>query len=142
MSNNSSQQIVDGYLAIILDEKSQQLLLKRFPALYPKVFAHHVTVAFKPPMDVYDQYKAYLGQPVTLQVRAYAKDDKCQAVGVEAVGADVAQIFKNKKYHITISTNGVAPFYSNVLLEKGYEPVAGELTLAATFEFIEHKPRV
>jgi hypothetical protein len=134
MENTSD--IVDGYLAIILDEESQKLLLDAFPPLHGKVFAHHVTVAFKPTVAVYDEYEKSLGQKVALAVYGYAKDDKGQAVVVRS------DILKDEKiYHITISTEGVSPVYSNTLLEKGFEAIAEPLVLHGTFEFIEHQRR-
>jgi len=133
MQNTPPMKIVDGYLAIILDDSSQKELLRRYPSLYPKVFAHHVTIAFKPLVEVYEHYEKYLGSPVTLTAYGYAKDEKAEAI---LVGAD---IFKDEHFHITLSTNGVAPVYSNALIQKGYETIPEPFTLQAKFEFIKHE---
>ncbi len=127
--------IMDGYLAIVLTEESQGQLLARFPPSHPKVFAHHVTVAFKPTVEVYEQYKKYLGLPVTLRVYGYAKDEKGEAVVVDT------DVLENKKQHITISTNNTPPFYSKTLVENGYETLSEPFTLNAVFVFIDHQKK-
>ncbi len=126
------QHIMNGYLAIILTPESQKVLLNKFPPLYPKVFAHHITVAFKPTTEVYDQYKSYIGSLVTLSVYGYAHDEKCEAVVVKT------DVLKNTESHITISTNGVAPVYSKTLLQKGFTTITEPFTLNAKFEWIQH----
>lgn len=126
---------MDGYLAIILTEDSQKILLSKFPPAYQKVYAHHVTVVFKPTVDVYEKYKKYLGQSVTLRVYGYAKDEKGEAVVV----AD-GELLKDRLYHITLSTNNVPPVYSNILLEKGHTIISEPFLLQGVFRFIERDP--
>lgn len=125
-------QEMDGYLAIVLTPESQKLLLERFPPSYAKVYAHHVTVAFKPTFDVYEQYKKFLGSPVTLRVCGYVKDEKGEAVAVDT------DVLEDKKQHITISTNNTPPFYSKTLVERGYETLSEPFMLNAVFVFINH----
>lgn len=127
---------MDGYLAIILDGDSQKLLLEKFPPLYGKVFAHHVTLAFRPPVDVFEKYKKHIGTSVALKVYGYAKDEKGEAVLVQEVGTD---ILESRPQHITISTNNVPPAYSKILLEKGYVSIDGPFLLRGICEFVEHK---
>lgn len=124
---------MDGYLAIVLTPDSQKLLLEKFPPTHPKIFAHHVTVAFKPTPSVYEQYKKFLELPVTLRVYGYAKDEKGEAVVIDT------DVLENKKQHITISTNNTPPFYSKTLVERGYETLSEPFTLNAVFVFIDHK---
>ena len=131
MKNNSK--IMDGYLAIVLTEESQQTLLAKFPPSYAKVYAHHVTVAFKPTAEVYEKYKKYLGLSVALRVYGYAKDEKGEAVVVDG------ELLKDRMYHITLSTDNVSPVYSNTLLEKWYSAITEPFLLQGVFEFIERK---
>jgi hypothetical protein len=123
---------MDGYLAIVLDHDSQKKLLEKFPPSHPKVFAHHVTVAFRPTTEEFDMFKKYIGTVVSLNVRGYAKDEKGEAVVVDT------EILKDRLNHITISTNRIAPYYSKNLLEKGYTPLTEPFELQGTFEFIKH----
>ncbi|MFA6158220.1 MAG: hypothetical protein WCV82_04035 [Candidatus Paceibacterota bacterium] len=123
---------MDGYLAIVLDNDSQGLLLKRVSPSYPKVYAHHVTVSFRPSVDVYDEFKAHLGEKIELRVCGYAKDERVETVVVET------DILKGRLNHITVSTNNVAPFHSKALVEKGYAQMAEPFVLQGTFEFIQH----
>lgn len=127
---------MDGYLSITLTPESQQLLVKIFPPVHPKVFAHHVTIAFKPSVEVYDAWKQYIGQTINLTVYGYAKDEKGEAVMVDG------DILNGKKHHITLSTNQVAPIYSITLLQKGYQELEMPFALQGIFEWIEHKPRI
>jgi hypothetical protein len=124
--------VMDGYLAIFLTEESQKLLLSKLPPTHPKVYAHHVTVAFKPTVDVYEYYKKYLGQKIALRVYGYTKDEKGEAVVVDT------DILEDKKQHITLSTNNTPPFYSKILVEKGFATLGEPFLLQAVFEFIEH----
>ena len=73
-------QIVDGYLAVVLDKASQARLLEKFPPSHSKVFAHHVTVAFKPTIEFFNEYKKYIGRPAILNVFGYAKDENGEAM--------------------------------------------------------------
>ncbi len=127
-------EILDGYLAIVLTEESHRLLLGAFPPLHEKVYAHHVTVAYKPTATIYKEYEKDLGTPVSLTVYGYAHDEKGQAV---VVRSDFLK--GNKLHHITISTKGVAPVYSNVLLEDGFEEIAEPFVLNGTFEFVDYQ---
>ncbi len=45
----------------------------------------------------------------------------------------------HRLHHITVSTKGVAPVYSNVLLEDGFEEIAGPFVLNGTFEFVDYQ---
>ena len=125
--------ILDGYLAIILTEESQKLLLTKFPPSHPKIYAHHVTVVFKPTVEIYEKYEKYLGSKVDVRVYGYTKDEKGEAVVVDT------DILEDKRHHITISTNNTPPFYSKTLVEKGYKDLTEPFMLRGIFEFIDHK---
>jgi len=132
MNNNYSENTVNGYFAIVLSKESQDLLLKTFPPMHPKIFAHHVTVAYKPTEDIYKKLEKYLNSKIEIDVCGYAEDEKGQAVVAEA------DLLKDKVHHITISTNNVPPVYSNELIEKGYKAISPTLKLQGTFEFIKY----
>lgn len=100
----------DVFLSAVLTPESQRLLLERVPPVHQKVYAHHVTMAFKPDPATLDRYRPLIGQKLRIPVTAVAVDDKAQAV---VVGADS----ENEVAHITISVaEGVEPSYSNTLL--------------------------
>lgn len=98
------------FVSAVLTPDSQRRLLEAVPPVHPRVYAHHVTMAFKPEPEVLAKYQQMAGQRVRIPVTAYAVDDKAQAV---LVGADS----ENEFPHITISVaEGVSPVYSNELM--------------------------
>ena len=87
---------------------------------YKKLYMHHVTVAYKPSEQDVLEIEKYVhnGEDVVIKLgrRFWAK-------GVEAIEAQVIVPttqnivpVKNKKPHITISTDGKAPVLSNDML--------------------------
>lgn len=105
-------------VSAVLTPESQRDLLQRVPPVHKWVKAHHMTIAFNPPLDRFEQlYKPQIGQPVRLAVVGVAQDDKAQAVLVEGPSA-------NARPHITIScADGIPAKYSNELLSSGWTPV-------------------
>ncbi len=75
---------MEGYLAAVLDEKSQALLRAQFPPKHAQEFYHHMTIAFQPTKSVYDNYAEKLNGEIELNIIGYAEDDKGQAVIVDA----------------------------------------------------------
>jgi len=102
----------------LLTPGSQQILLQRIAPVHEWVKGTHMTIAFNPPMERFEQkYQPIIGQPVALRVVGQAQDEKGQAVVVEAMS-------ENRIPHITIScASGIGPVYSNQLLAGGYEPL-------------------
>jgi len=98
------------FVSAVLTPESQRRLLERVPPVHPRVYAHHVTLAFKPEPEVLERYRQLEGQRLRVPVTAVCVDDKAQAV---LVGVDS----ENEYPHITISvTEGTPPAYSNELL--------------------------
>ena len=96
----------------VLTPESHKLLLERIPAKHATVYAHHVTLAYKPSPEVLAKYQPMAGERIQLPVTAEVSDDKGQAV---LVGADS----ENEYPHCTIScAEGVRPVYSNELFDK------------------------
>lgn len=130
--------LLDGqsgvFVSATLTPESQQLLLERVPPVHPFVHAHHMTIAFDPPVERYaDVYEPMIGKNVVLRVVGVAQDDRGQAVAVEGQS-------ENKAPHITIScADGVPAKYSNELLSKGWTPVSS-FELQATVEAVPLKP--
>lgn len=114
VENQIIETLLDGqdmFVSAVLTPESQTLLLKRVPPIHEKVYAHHVTMAYKPDPVTLEYYRQFEGKPLRIPVVATAQDDKAQAV---LVGAES----ENDYPHITISTaDGVAPAYSNTLLK-------------------------
>lgn len=107
------------YSAIFLTPESRSALLEYFPAIHPNVFAHHVTLMFKPSSAHLDSLD--IGRYVAFDVVGYAADDMGQAVAVRLpLDIDCAKSIP----HVTISTApGIGPKYSNSLLAVDIEPV-------------------
>lgn len=100
----------DMFVSAILTPESHRRLLEKVPPVHPVVYAHHVTMAYKPEPDALERYRAMEGLRIKVPVAAVCVDEKGQAVlvGVES---------ENEYPHITISTaEGVEPVYSNELL--------------------------
>jgi hypothetical protein len=112
------------FFSIVLDVDSQERVAAF--AVHPKVFAHHVTVAYDPSVERAAEIRVLLGKKYSFQGYAIATDERCQALRVEGVPSD------RKQPHVTISVvEGTKPVYSNELLERVEgEPV--ELVLTGT----------
>lgn len=96
------------YSAVVLDEKSHNLLLKRFKSEIPKdwkTIAHHMTIAFGKGVDNPED----LGQQATLKVTELGISDMAIAARVEGYPST------NNVPHITlaINPNGGKAFMSN-----------------------------
>ncbi len=106
------------FISATLTPQSKALLLERFPPIHSEVHAHHMTMAFDPPVEHYlEHYNTLIGQPLSIKVIGVAEDDKGQAVRV--VGPS-----DNTNPHVTIScAKGVPAKYSNQLLSSGWNPV-------------------
>lgn len=107
------------YWAVLLDEKSRNMLKAAIPPKHDNVYAEHVTILFAPTDKQDVKMFARWGERVELFVTGVAEDEKGQAVivhGIERVGGGIP--------HVTIScADGTKPVYSNNLLQKGYTPV-------------------
>jgi hypothetical protein len=114
------------YTAIFLDELSQKILLKAFPPIHPKVFGHHVTLAFRPSAELVAKFAPQLGNVVDFVVVREMFDDKGQAVKV-TLPAFYDQ-FGAQRHHVTISCVG-SPVYSNELMLQEGRPLENPLHL-------------
>lgn len=111
------------YSAVFLTPESKQALLKAFPAIHPKVFAHHATLMFRPSPGHLATLE--VGRRVDVEVYGYASDERGQAVAVR-LPDDVN--CANDNPHVTISVvEGEAPKYSNQLLSNGVKKIASFL---------------
>jgi hypothetical protein len=103
------------YAAVFLDESSRRELLEWWSehvghVLLPKLYAHHMTIAFKPSPEVLELLP--LGEPVQVHVVGWGDDGQVQAVVVQANIPSA-----NPVPHVTVATaEGVSPAHSNVLL--------------------------
>lgn len=118
------------YLGAFLTEASREKLLAAVPPRYPNVYAHHLTVAFKPTAERVAAFP--FGQTVTLKVVGFAADDRAQAAVVET------DLSENARPHVTVSVaEGAKPIHSNRMLEVTPvellpEPLALEARLGAS----------
>lgn len=109
---------------IRLTEDAHNLLVREFPPVHPHVFAHHVTLYYKPDAAQTAAMEEWLFEPVVVKVTGYYEDEKGQAVTVELPEG----LRGNRSPHITISTaEGVEPVYSNELIEGDGERASGEV---------------
>ena len=128
-ASDSSEDNVQGamkkvsYSAIFLDDASHRELLAWWVKatelpLLSQVHGHHMTIKFKPTPE--EVAKLDLGQKVKVRVVGWAADEKGQAVLV------YPEVESTKAHpHITVSTDGGSPAYSNDLLAAGFTRVAG-----------------
>ncbi len=107
------------YAGIILTPKSQMLAkgwalgYNELKGLMDKVFAHHMTLCFKPSKE----YMADLpiGEEVVLTITSVGRDEGCIAVGVSS-DHPAMELCTNENPHITICcAEGVSPVHSNEL---------------------------
>ena len=107
-------------ISAVLTENSVRLLKEAAPPKFQKVFIHHVTLAYNPSPDTYTKIRevAPVGSQVVIKCIQNIWDDGVQAVSVEVFTETGVKVFStNKNTHITISTNGKPPKYSNDLLD-------------------------
>lgn len=103
-----SQKII--YTALFVDDSNE--LVSLFPPKHQKVFAHHVTIAFRP----FSLEGIEVGKKFRIKIIGRASDEKGDALLVEKYKT------LNTHPHITLScADGVAPSYSKELLEKAFE---------------------
>ena len=113
------------YSAVLLDDKSRNLLLSTYKSEIPdgwSIIAHHQTIQFGKLVD-------NVGTPATLKVVAIGKDDKAFAVKVEGYPS------ANKIPHITIAINksqGAKAVDSNNIIN--WQPVENGVSLTGTVE--------
>ena len=98
------------YTALFVDNKDK--LLEKFIPKHRNLFAHHMTIAFRPG----SLNGIEVGKKVVLKITGRAFDEKGDVLIVERYKTD------NKYPHITLSCGeGISPTYSKELLEKAYE---------------------
>ena len=112
------------YTAVILDDPNELLdwwAEETGIPLHPRVFAHHMTIKFKPnPEEV---TRLPIGAPVKLRIVGWAADDKGQTIVVEPQGISST----NRIPHVSVAMNGISPVYSNELLSRGWNRASGTL---------------
>jgi hypothetical protein len=112
------------YTAVFLDDPNDLLdWWERETGIpvHPKVFAHHMTIKFKPSPDEVKDLP--IGAPVNLRIIGWAADDQGQAVAVQPQGVRSS----NRIPHVSVAMSGVSPVYSNELLGRGFKPASGIL---------------
>jgi len=126
---------VNGYFAIELDQKSQNLLKKH--AIFPIVVSHHVTIAYKP--NEYDakNLERKLNDTFEISTKELMHNDNIQAVSVE---------IKNLKRvdpgiaHVTIShTDKAKPVDSNVMMNNPSNSKKINIKLNGNLKFYKFK---
>lgn len=102
------------YWAVKLDDASVGTLLSNYPPVHSKVYAEHMTIAFRPSDKVNERLMSDKGKEVMLVVAGHTLDNKGQAVVVTGYGRLDFGV-----PHITIScAEGVSPKYSNELISQ------------------------
>src|SRR5690348_12041127 len=71
------------FISAVLTPKSHRELVRRVPPQHKTVYAHHMTMAFKPGPMTLEYYRQFEGQIIRIPVLAVAIDDFAQAVLVE-----------------------------------------------------------
>lgn len=107
------------YWAVLLFKESKKLLLEHYKPRHENIYAGHITVVFNPTKEQDNTLMEKLGRPKVFTVNGFNFDTKGDAVvvaGVKRLDGGIP--------HITIScANNVKPFYSNELLQGGWEPL-------------------
>jgi hypothetical protein len=113
--------VKSGYMAYSLTGASRTDLLHHFPAKYPEVICHHVTVTF--PAKSTDDLP-----PAVREAHVVGYEDSGD--GIEALVVEINGKTKRpdgKLFHITLSldrTKGKKPVHSNQLLAKGFKHIS------------------
>ncbi len=122
-----------SYSAVVLDEKSKQLLVKKFQSFIPndwEVIAHHMTINMG---NIEKHLEKYLGLKIPLYVKSYGLTNNILAVGVDGFES------KNKQPHVTVALNrkgGAKPKMSNDI--EVWEPLKKQLMLTGVVKEIPY----
>ncbi len=120
----NTEEPVKGYFALVLDEPSVAKLKPL--AAHETVYCHHVTLAFRPPKELYLKYEALKGRLIDCRMLGTREDKKGQVGLIDGVVRD------KKHLHVTISCRpDITPGYGNVMLREGrgkYTPLVMELS--------------
>ena len=105
------------YTALVLDQSSQQSLLRYVPAGWIPI-CHHVTLISPPKQKGQRLPEYYLNQPASVTISSIASDDKVIAAIVDIGLSDPLPYDGPNFLHVTIATNPATkgkPFMSNNL---------------------------
>ena len=146
------------YAALVIDTPSRNAILERFPARYPRIVAHHLTILY----GTHDP--AVLFTPDTVDIIGHCSDN----TGIEALLCRVnGHLFRDDghPWHITLSINPdleapdflkpyelritdpqlannapakYAPAMSNPLLRRGLNPDYPDIAI----DYIEHPLKI
>ncbi|HZS43266.1 MAG TPA: hypothetical protein VFA52_03575 [Candidatus Paceibacterota bacterium] len=98
------------YSGIFLTEDSRKILLEKIRPLYENIFAHHVTVKYRPNSEEIFNFQP--GKEYELEIVGVASDGKSQAAVIKGFKTE------SEVTHVTISTLGeTKPNYSKDLLK-------------------------
>ncbi|MEC7985637.1 MAG: hypothetical protein VX278_10775 [Myxococcota bacterium] len=135
-----------SYSAVVLDEKSHELLISKFEESIPKgweVIAHHMTITLGPLRNAkgkYDMSEQYpLGAPFSLNVIRMGRDDRAMAVEIRL---PEGYSTRSQYPHITVAVNrkeGGKPWHSNQI-DKGCFEDCAPFTLTGIVEEVPQKP--
>lgn len=110
------------YAALFLSEETKAQLLKLIPAKHPVVYAHHLTLAFRPTQAEVDAFLPDLGKEFEFLIGHALSDEKGQCIDCWAQSGPVENL---EGAHVTIScAEGVAPVYSRRLVAPDMEDLA------------------
>lgn len=103
---------LNGYIAIVLDEKSANSLKEAIPPIHQKLFYHHMTIAYMPDELIYKKYENSLGKQIELSITGFCFDERGQTAIVET------NLSEKEVPHITLSCEeNTKPVYSDTLLK-------------------------
>ena len=127
-----------SYSAVVLDDKSQQILKNKFQDLGPDYewIGHHMTICMGPITD--DSIIKLIGSSVSIQATEIGINDKVIAVAVNGFYS------KNKKPHITLMVNranGGKPVMSNNILPEEWADIP-TITLTGVVTEIPNKAAI
>ena len=127
-----------GYVSLVLDNKSKNMLKSIFPPKYPDFIGHHITVAF----GVDESYIENINQSNEVSVVGYADDgESLEALVVEVDGTHMRP--DGKIYHITWSldrSKGRKPVHSNdVIKDHKFNEVDNPISINTMTKFTPFK---
>ena len=100
------------YWAVKLYQSDTVLLLSEFSPIHENIFGEHVTLAFRPSLDIHNKMLQHLGERIALGVIKYVFDYKAQAIVVNGINRT-----DGGTPHITISCRSdTRPIYSNTMI--------------------------
>ena len=106
-------------ISVILDDSDAPLawFRKNITKTLPETYSHHITLWYKPPINVSEASKEKFGQEVKIRVIGYVNEPDVQAFEV-SISPSGLPIAPNKFLHLTLATDHKPPSIADTMRDR------------------------